>query len=107
MPMPALRNRPRLLRIFRLSCLCLTESNQSARNPVSGRRVSSADTLSSVLLPAHSYLSSVPRSVTSYVSESALAKFHELSHALIQGMFLGTLGLMLTRLDTGNFTRHF
>ena len=28
-PMPALRNRPRLLHLFRLSCLCLTECNSS------------------------------------------------------------------------------
>ena len=80
LPMPAMRNRPRLLHLFRLSCLCLTEtSTRPPAIPFSG--ADSADPncrLSSVLLPAQSYLSAVPHSVSYCVSESALTKFHEL-----------------------------
>ena len=57
MPMPALRSRPRLLHILRLSCLCLTECTTS----LPAIRFQSTDSanpsyrLLDVLLPAQSY----------------------------------------------------
>ena len=88
MPMPALRNRPRLLHLFKLSCLCLTESSASLP-PIQFQGMDTSDPdcrLSSIMLPAQSYLSAMPRFVDSCVNEAALAKFHELE----------------TRLDSGN-----
>ena len=92
MSMPALRNRPRLLHIFRLNCLCLTESS-TCLPAIQYQGADSTDRncrLSSVLLPAQSHLSSVHRSVASCVSESALTKFHGLE----------------SRFDSGNIPGH-
>ena len=89
--MPALRSRPRLWRLFRLSCLCLTET--SPRLPPF--RFQDADSsnpncrLSDVLLPAQSYLATVPNSELSCVIETALTKFHALESQFDSGSVPG------------------
>ena len=78
--MPALRSRPRLLHLFRLSCLCLTEISPDLP-PIRFQGVDSSDPncrLANILRPAQSYLAIVPNSVTSCVTEAALSKFHDL-----------------------------
>ena len=87
MPMPARHNRPRLLHFFKLSCLCLAKSSTSLPT-IQFQRVDTAYPtcrLSSILLPAQSYLSSVPKSVASCVSETSLSKFHELESRFDSG----------------------
>ena len=86
--LPSFRSRPRLFHLFRLGCLCLTESSPNLPT-IRFEGAGSSDPncrLSSVLLPAQSYLATGPNSVVSCVSESALNKFHELE----------------TRFDSGN-----
>ena len=86
--MPALRSRPHLLHLFRLSCLCLTETSPDLP-PIRLQGADSSDPncrLTNILRPAQSYLAAVPNSVTSCVTEAALTKFHELE----------------TRFDSGN-----
>ena len=85
--MSALRSRPRLWLLFRLSCLCLTETSPHLP-PIRFQEADSSDTncrLSDVLLPAQSYLATVPNSEHSCVTETALAKFHALESRFDSG----------------------
>ena len=103
-PMPALRNRPKFRHIFKLSRLCLTEGSASLSS-IQFQGVDTSDPdcrLSSILLPAQSYLSTMSRSVASCVTEAALTKFQSLRRVLILGMFLRILGHMSTLLVRGN-----
>ena len=90
MPMPALRSRPRLLHIFRPSCLCLTVSS-IGRPAIRFQGADSTDPdcrLSNVLCLL-SLNSSLPCSVASCVSESALTKFYELESRFDSGYVPG------------------
>ena len=101
MSMPALRSRPHLLHLFRLSCLCLTETSPDLP-PIRFQGADSSDPncrLTNILRPAQSYLAAVPNSVTSCVTEAALTKFHELETRFDSGNVPGTRGLMWTLSD--------
>ena len=85
--LPPLRNRPRLFHLFRLSCLCLTESSPVLPT-IRFQGADSSDPncrMSTILLPAQSYLATVPYSVVSCISEAALSKFHQLESPLDSG----------------------
>ena len=85
--MPALRSRPRLLHLFKLSCLCLTEKSPELP-PIRFPGADSFDPdfrLSNILLPAQSYLATVPYSEISCLTETALTKFHELESRFSSG----------------------
>ena len=85
--MPALRSRPRLLHLFKLSCLCLTEKSPELP-PIRFPGADSFDPdfrLSNILLPAQSYLATVPYSEISCLTETALTKFHKLESRFSSG----------------------
>ena len=68
--LPSFRSRPRLFHLFRLGCLCLTESSPNLPT-IRFEGADSSDPncrLSSVLLPSQSYLATGSNSVVSCVS---------------------------------------
>ena len=79
-PMPSLRSRTNLFHLYRLCCLCITESHQD----LPAIKIQDVDTsgdhcrLSSVVLPAQFYLAYCPDAIAVCTSESALAKYKEL-----------------------------
>ena len=78
---PALRTRPRIYHLFKLSCLCLTDSAPDLPAVTFGSIDSSCNDcrLSSVILPVQSSIVNVPGSVSLYTSDSALDSFFTLS----------------------------
>ena len=86
-PMPALRSRTNLFHLYRLCCLCITESHQD----LPAIKFQDVDTssdhyrLSSVVLPAQSYLAYCPDAIAVCTSESALAKYKELDLQFTSG----------------------
>ena len=89
--LPALRNRLRVFHLFRLSCLCVTESSPT----LPAIRFQGADSsdpncrLSTILLPSQSFLTTVPNSVASCVTEAALGRFRELEARFDSGNVSG------------------
>ena len=78
--MPELRSRYHLYRLFRLSCLCLTEDT-AILPPIRFQDVDAQSPrcrLADVLMPAQSYLARVPDAITVCNNEDALIKYHEL-----------------------------
>ena len=85
--MPELQSRPHLYHLFRLSCLCLSEDtvllpaikfhDVDAQSPRCRLR--------DVLLPAQSYLATVPNGVAYCTSEASLEKFIELEQQFNSG----------------------
>ena len=83
-PLPALRERPHLLHLFELSCLCLTETG-TALPAVKFGDVDTTDyrsNLVDLIHPVQSYLSRMPLSVASCTSDDAIVEFKE----LLEGM---------------------
>ena len=90
-PMPALRSRINLFHLYRLCCLCITESHQD----LPAIKFQDVDTsgdhcrLSSVILPAQSYLATCPGAIAVCTSESALVKYKELDLQFTSGQLSG------------------
>ena len=105
--MPALRSRPRLLHLFKLSCLCLTETSPDLPPiPFPGADSSDPDCrLSNILLPAQSYLATVPNSEISCVTEAALTKFLELESRFSSGNVPGDPWAHVDSFGQSNFYR--
>ena len=78
--MPELRSRHHLYRVFRLSCLCLTEDT-AMLPPIRFQDVDAQSPqcrLGDVLMPAQSYLTRVPDAIHVCNNEDALIKYREL-----------------------------
>ena len=90
-PLPALQSRTNLFHLYRLCCLCITESHQD----LPAIKFQDVDTsgdhcrLSSVVLPAQSYLAYCPGAIAVCTSESALAKYKELDLQFTSGQLSG------------------
>ena len=85
--MPELRSRHHLYRLFRLSCLCLTE-NTALLPPIRFQDVdaqSPQGRLGDVLMPAQSYLARVPDAINVCNIEDALTKYRELEAQFSSG----------------------
>ena len=89
--LPALRSRKSLFHLFRLSCLCLTESGIE----LPAIKFHEVDTskpkcrFTDMLLPAQSYLANCSQSVSYCTSESSIAKFREMDSQFSSGQFAG------------------
>ena len=85
--MPELQNRPHLCRLFRLSCLCLSE--ETALLPAIKFQDVDAQSprcrFTDVLLPAQSYLTMLPNGIAHCTSESSLDKHKELEQQFSSG----------------------
>ena len=89
--MPALRSRINLFHLYRLCCLCITESHQDLP-AIKFQDVDTSDDhcrLSSVILPAQSYLAICPGAIAVCTSESALVKYKELDLQFTSGQLSG------------------
>ena len=89
--MPQLRNRLHLYRLFRLSCICLTEDTHLLP-PVRFQDVDSQSPrcrLDDVLLLAESYLARVPDSIPVCTNETSLPNFRELEDHFNSGNVAG------------------
>ena len=78
-PMPELRIRPHLYRLFRPSCMCLTE-NTPLHSPMQFHDVVSHRSkckLKDVLLPAQSFLARVVESTPVCTKDESLTNFRE------------------------------
>ena len=90
-PMPALRSCTNLFHLYRLFCLCITESHQD----LPAINIQDVDTsgyhcrLSSVVLPAQSYLAYCHDAIAVCTSESALAKYKKLDLQFTSGQLSG------------------
>ena len=90
-PIPAFRSRARLFHLFRLCCLCITEGHQA----LPALKFQDVDTssprcrLSSVILPAQSYLTNCSGSVSVCTAEAALAHYKELEGQFSSGQLAG------------------
>ena len=90
-PMPSFRSRSRLFYLFRLCCLCITESHQE----LPAIKFHDVDTsspscrLSAVILPAQSYLSNCPDAIATCTTETALAQYRELEGQFSSRHFAG------------------
>ena len=90
-PIPAFRSRARLFHIFRLCCLCISEGHQA----LPAIKFQDIDTssprcrLSSVILPAQSYLTNCSGSVSVCTAEAALAHYKELEGQFSSGQLAG------------------
>ena len=76
-----LRDRPRLLYLFKLSCLCLTNSSPTLPGIILGT-INTSDfkgRFTDVALPVQSYLASVSDSVAHCSSDDSMSKFSVLS----------------------------
>ena len=84
-----LQNRPNLLHLFRLSCLCLTNSVTDLPPVVFGEVDTSKPhcRLTDVILPAQSFLSGVPESISVVTSDSNLTSFLTLSTSFGRSAF--------------------
>ena len=90
--MSALHTRPLLLRIFKLSCLCLTsESPELPEVKFSSINTGHARSrLSEVIQPVQSYVANVPDPAKSAITPAALAKFNTLPSTLGTGILSKT-----------------
>ena len=78
--LPALKSRPHIYHLFKLSCLCLTDVSKELPIVKSGGIDTSnlQCTMNNVILPVQSFLSNVPGSVDVCSSDSSLADFQRL-----------------------------
>ena len=106
-PMPELRSRRHLFHLFQLSCLCLT--SQIPKLPaIKFQGVNSSDPrcrLSSVLLPAQSYLANVVGSVAVCTTEAYLEKYRELESRFISGNVAGDPWVHIDSFGKANFLK--
>ena len=90
-PIPSFRSRSRLFHLFRLCCLCITESHQELPT-IKFHDVDTSSPscrLSAVILPAQSYLSNCPDAIATCTTETALAQYRELEGQFSSRHFAG------------------
>ena len=89
--MPSFRSRSRLFHLFRLCCLCITESHQELPAiKFHGVDTSSSNCrLAAVILPAQSYLANCPDAISTCTTETALAQYRELEGQFSSRHFAG------------------
>ena len=90
--MPLMQDRPHLLHIFKLSCLCLTEIEASPVE-VLYSEVDTSDPrccFTDVIRPSQSFLSNVPNAVACCVTEENLSRFLGLSINFSDSSFAST-----------------
>ena len=90
-PMPELKSRPHLYRLFRLSCLCLNDDTPLLP-PIRFQDVVSQSLkcrLRDVLLPSQSYLARIPDAITVCTNEDSIVKFRKLVDQFISGNVAG------------------
>ena len=89
--MPELRNRIHFHRLFQISCMCLTE-NTPLLPPFQFHDVDTQRPkcrLGDVLLPAQSYLSRVPESISVCTKDDSLSKLREIEQEFHTGNMAG------------------
>ena len=93
--LPSLRSRKNLLYLFRLTCLCLTESGADLP-AIKFHEVDTSNSkcrLTDMLLPARSYLINCPGAVNFCTSETSLSKLRAMA---VRWRPLGTCGRLWT-----------
>ena len=89
--LPALRSRKNLFYLFRLSCLCLTESG-TGLPPIKFHEVDTSNPkcrLIDMLLPAKSYLANCPGAFFLCTSEPSMSKLRAMDEQINSGQFAG------------------